>query len=591
MSVSRARGKLEAAIVRFGLAPAIRGARAVDVGASTGGFTEALLAHGARHVTAIDVGHGQLHPSLAGDSRVTSLEKVDWRKLSLDVAEGPFDFFTVDVSFVAARNMLRALAFRLRAGALGVILVKPQFELAEHEIAKRSGDANAADDASAGAAIRAAAMNKFSARAHALGFTIVAHADSPVAGASGTIEVLTHLRFAGRPARLPAKGEQRGQPLRPATERPRAGAGATSQRTLRWFVVVAPGLVEWTGDLVTGMRANLWLRIATRVVARMGNVEAREFGKLRRRAAKLPWSDFVPPGARIAVQATAMRCRLYHTGGLAENVLLAIRDAVPGASAAPRDQAPDVTIRVRGEEDTFTFSADASGERLHRRGTRVETGPAPLRETLAAGLLALAGWTPDVALVDPMCGAGTIVLEACAQALDRAPGLDRTFTLERWPIGAAPAAAAALAALRGEAAARARAQPPAPILGSDRDPRAIETARRNAARGAVEAHILFSCQDASAVRPPARPPAPAPAPAGLVIANPPYGRRLADPRAAAKLIRDLGRTLRTHFRGWRAAIVLPARLDPAKTLGLPIASRFSLRNGGFPVTLAVTDIS
>ena len=106
MGVSRARGKLEAALAHFGLAASVRGARAVDVGASTGGFTEALLESGAATVLAVDVGHGQLHPSLRADARVTLLEGVDWKRLPLGQAEGPFDFFTVDVSFVAARNML-----------------------------------------------------------------------------------------------------------------------------------------------------------------------------------------------------------------------------------------------------------------------------------------------------------------------------------------------------------------------------------------------------------------------------------------------------------------------------------------------------
>jgi 23S rRNA G2445 N2-methylase RlmL len=106
---------------------------------------------------------------------------------------------------------------------------------------------------------------------------------------------------------------------------------------------------------------------------------------------------------------------------------------------------------VRGVDDRFMFSADASGELLHRRGARVETGAAPLRETLAAGLLALAGWQPGTALVDPMCGAGTIVIEAAMQALGRAPGGDRAFALERWPLATDAAIAPALAALRDEA--------------------------------------------------------------------------------------------------------------------------------------------
>src|SRR6187399_1745034 len=200
MSVSRARGKLEAALERFDIAKLVEGAKAIDVGASTGGFTEALLAHGAASVVAVDVGHGQLHPSLRADARVTSLEGVDWRRLSLAVAEGPFDFFTVDVSFVAARNMLRSLAFRLRPGAEGVVLVKPQFELPDRRVKAADTDT---------ARLREEAVAKVRQRAEGLGFTIVDHFDSPVAGGSGTIEVLAHLRFAGRPDTMPKPGERR----------------------------------------------------------------------------------------------------------------------------------------------------------------------------------------------------------------------------------------------------------------------------------------------------------------------------------------------------------------------------------------------
>src|SRR6476661_7800582 len=178
MAVSRAGGKLEAAIDRFGLRAAIAGAHAIDVGASTGGFTQALLAHRAESVLAVDVGHGQLHPSLRADKRVTSLEGVDWRRLSLGQAEGPFDFFTVDVSFVAARNMLRALAFRLRPGAEGVVLVKPQFELPDRRVKAAGADA---------ARLREEAVEKVRERAGGLGFDVVEHFDSPVAGGGGTV--------------------------------------------------------------------------------------------------------------------------------------------------------------------------------------------------------------------------------------------------------------------------------------------------------------------------------------------------------------------------------------------------------------------
>ena len=599
MAVSRAGGKLEAAIAHFGLDGALRGARAVDIGASTGGFTEALLAHGAASVLAVDVGHGQLHPTLSADARVTSLERVDWRKLSLNEAEGPFDFFTVDVSFVSARNMLRGLAFRLRPGAQGVVLVKPQFELPDRQVkAGHVEDPN----------LRRAALEKVRGRAEALGFKLVGEIDSPVAGGEGSIEILAYLVFSGRPTSLPALGESRGDERHPK----RKARARTAAASLRWFAVVAPGLeeaaareiaalpdaadlrqevggVEWSAPAIGGYRANLWLRLPTRVLARVGTVEAREFGKLRRRAAGLDWSAFVAPGASVSLRASASRSRLYHTGAIVETAALAIGDAVKGVHVAKDDEPADVTILVRGHEDDFTFSVDASGERLHRRGARVEIGAAPLRETLAAGLLALAGWDPNVPLVDPMCGAGTIVIEAALQVLDRAPGLARAFgegfAIDDWPLFSADAASTEAAALRDEARARIRTALPAPtIWGSDHDAGAIASAQRNADRAEVGAALTLASRDITDARPPGGSP-------GVVIANPPYGRRLSDPRSAVRTYRELGRVLRAHFRGWRAAIVIPQQLrDAAGALKLELPEQHRLRNGGLPIVLAVGPI-
>src|SRR5580692_10972162 len=499
MAVSRAGGKLEAAIAHFGLGGALRGARAVDVGASTGGFTEALLAHGAASVLAVDVGHGQLHPALGADGRVTSLEGVDWRKLSLNEAEGPFDFFTVDVSFVSARNMLRGLAFRLRPGAQGVVLVKPQFELPDRQV--KGGQV---DDPN----LRRMALQKVRGRAEALGFEMKGEIDSPVAGGEGSIEILAHLVFSGRPSSLPAPGERR-RDERP----PKRKARASAPTSLRWFAVVAPGLEE---------------------------VAAREIAAL-------------PDAAELRPEV-----------GIVERSAPAIGDAVKGVRVAKDDETADVSILVRGLEDEFTFSVDASGERLHRRGARLEIGAAPLRETLAAGLLALAGWDPTLPLVDPMCGAGTIVIEAALQALDRAPGIDRAFgqgfAIDGWPLFSGGAAATAAAILRDQARGRIRAALPAPIVGSDHDARAIESAQRNADRAEVGAALTLASRDITDARPPGASP-------GLVIANPPYGRRLSDPRAAVRTYRELGRVLRAHFRGWRAAIVIPQQLRDAAAVG------------------------
>ena len=198
--VGRGGLKLEAALDHFQLQPLIRGAHAVDVGASTGGFTQVLLDSGATEVVCVDAGHGQLHERLRRDPRVRNLENTDWKHLSLSEAPGPFDFFTVDVSFVAARNMLRGLAFRLRPGAQGVVLVKPQFELPDHLV--RQGDVS-------DPGLRRKALESFVKKAEGLGFRMIAHTDSPVAGGAGTIEILTHLIFDGRSEKLPQPGEKR----------------------------------------------------------------------------------------------------------------------------------------------------------------------------------------------------------------------------------------------------------------------------------------------------------------------------------------------------------------------------------------------
>jgi putative N6-adenine-specific DNA methylase len=579
-NVGRGGLKLEAALDGFALHHRVKGARAVDVGASTGGFTQVLLRHGAARVTAVDVGHGQLDERLRRDARVESLERTDWKKLSLGTAPGPFDFFTVDVSFVAARNMLRGLAFRLRPGAEGVVLVKPQFELPDHLV--RSGDVT-------DPALRARALEGFTKKAQGLGFVVLGHEDSPVAGGSGTVEILAHLRFDGRSEKLPQPGERRPKLVRP---RPVRGLKAGP---LRWFAVAAPGLEEpvhaeiaaldgagevtrveggvtFTGPTEVGMAANLHSRTATRILLRLGEVEARQFSDLRRRLAKLPFEEVVPPGRPLRVDAATSRCRLYHTGALAENAALALADRVGPLPEAQAEDEGATRVLLRGREDRFVVSVDSSGELLHRRGWRVETGRAPLRETLAAGLLWLCGYDPGRPFLDPMCGAGTIALEACAMALQVAPGLARSFAFERWPRFDP----AAWDRLRDRALAAIRSAPPAPLFAFDRDAEAVEITRRNAGRAGFLAHLNIERAELGQ--------RPAPAPSGLLVVNPPYGRRI----GGAGRGRDLGRLLRAGYTGWRAGVLLPA--SDRGGLGWPAEAAHPLTNGGLRVSLLITDV-
>jgi len=190
--------KLEAAIDAFRLDGVIRGATVLDVGASHGGFTRVLLDHGARHVDAVDVGHGQMREPLRSDPRVALYEGVHFKKLPPRILPGPFDFFTVDVSFVAARTMLRGVALRLRRGAEGVVLVKPQFELPDHLVPPGGV---VADDG-----LRGLAWGRFKPKALALGFSMEGKMDSPVSGGDGNVEFLAWLRFDA----IPEKGSEVG---------------------------------------------------------------------------------------------------------------------------------------------------------------------------------------------------------------------------------------------------------------------------------------------------------------------------------------------------------------------------------------------
>lgn len=193
--------KLEAAIEAFGLHERIRGAMAIDVGAGTGGFTDCLLQYGATHVTAVDVGHGQLAPDLRADSRVLLLEGAHFKKLPLTAVPGPFSFFVVDVSFMAARSVLRPISFRVPPGTEGVVLVKPQFELPK-VLVPRGGVVESRN-------LRKLAFNRFKKGARKRGFRIIEKVDCPVPGGAGNVEILVHLvldRVPASTANKPAPG-------------------------------------------------------------------------------------------------------------------------------------------------------------------------------------------------------------------------------------------------------------------------------------------------------------------------------------------------------------------------------------------------
>ncbi len=358
----------------------------------------------------------------------------------------------------------------------------------------------------------------------------------------------------------------------------------------RLFVVTAPGLegvcaeelntlgmaevretaggVAFTGALRDLYRANLWLRTASRVLVRVGELKATDFPELYRKAVRLPWGKFVRPEASVQVRAVSHRSRLGHSGRIAETVAQAVDRAL---GRTPTLQNCGQQIVVRFEDDRALLSVDSSGALLHRRGYRADAVPAPLRETLAAGILRLLGWDGSLPLADPMCGSGTFVIEGAQLAMNRAPGLDREFAFMDWP-GFRPGL---WEVLRAEAETEIH-EPGAPLWGADRDPGAVAAARRNAERAGVAAHVDFQVRELSRETLRKGP--------GVVVCNPPYGKRLEGEEDLIPLFRRLGEVYRHAFPGWRRAFLCPdVRLAGAS--GLPLEKVATLNNGGIPVTL------
>jgi len=354
---------------------------------------------------------------------------------------------------------------------------------------------------------------------------------------------------------------------------------------------VEPAGVAFAGDPVAVLRANLHSRLATRVLLRLATFTARDFATLEREARRVPWARVLAAGDVAVLSVTCRKSRLYHSDAVAERVARAITRVLPAVSvdAARGDDeeageggAEEVAsvggarrqrLLVRFDRDVCTLSADASGALLHRRGWRLATAKAPLRETLAAALIASSGWPGTVPLVDPMGGAGTIAIEAALRARGLAPGLSRDFACEHWP----DADRALAARLREEAAARTRATLPAPIVCADRDAGAIEATEGNAVRAGVRdaltvLHQPLSAMDLAAL-----------GPRGWVVTNPPWGLRTGDPATLRALWGRLGALIRAAGPGWTLAAVVP---DPqyARELRLPLETLLRTSAGGRPVS-------
>ncbi|MBJ30403.1 MAG: RNA methyltransferase [Acidimicrobiaceae bacterium] len=325
--------------------------------------------------------------------------------------------------------------------------------------------------------------------------------------------------------------------------------------------------------------ANLFQRCATRILVRADRFTVRTFADLERRIAAIDWSPWLPADAAPRFRVTTRHSKLWHGGAVAERFAAAFPET--GGKGFEEGGMGDVAhplVVVRGVDDRFTVSVDSSGAPLHERGWRQATAKAPLRESVAAGLLASAGWDPSAPLVDPMCGSGTIAIEAALLAAGVPAAADRHLALWDWPSfepGTWASVGADAARLRETAAVPDGSGMPR-IVATDRDAGAIEAARANAERAGVADRIEFRVAPVAVLEPP--PGAGGGEPAGLVATNPPWGGRVGG-GDLRNLYATLGRVAAERFPGWGIGVLVADR-DLARQVRLGLDERLHLDLGG-----------
>jgi 23S rRNA (guanine2445-N2)-methyltransferase / 23S rRNA (guanine2069-N7)-methyltransferase len=347
---------------------------------------------------------------------------------------------------------------------------------------------------------------------------------------------------------------------------------------------------HFSGTLETAYRACLWSRLASRVLLPLAEFDAATDDALYAGVQAIDWSAHLAAHGTLAVDANTAQSKLTHSQYIGQRVKDAIVDQFrqrDGSRPGVDTDEPDVRINLRLRRDRATLSLDLAGAPLHRRGWRELQGEAPLKENLAAAMLLRARW-PEIyaqggALLDPMCGSGTLLIEGAWMAADVAPGLHREyFGFLGWLQHDIALWRGVLDEARQRAETGLRALRSC-FFGSDADPRMVQTAKRNAQEAGVAGFFTLDRHDALHVAPPPG------MTTGLVITNPPYGERLGERAEMPQLYRALGEALRARFAGWHAA-VLAGDVELGRAMPLRASKKYTLYNGALETVLLIFEL-
>lgn len=335
-------------------------------------------------------------------------------------------------------------------------------------------------------------------------------------------------------------------------------------------VVEEPGGVGFSGSLEMAYRANLWLRTANRILMPVSEFACPSEQYLYDGVHQIDWGLHLTQKMTFAVDANVRNSNIKHSKYAALRAKDAIADQFRekiGARPSVDPTNPDLRINVHISRNHCILSLDLSGDSLHKRGYRVMQTEAPLKETLAAAIVDFTGWDMRTPFIDPMCGSGTIVIEAALKAANVAPGLlHKKFGFQRW----LDFNGAIWDELVREAQEVRKGEIEAQIIASDISGKAIEAASMNARAASVDRFITFKRMDVRDLTPPPD--------HGVIVVNPPYGERLGQKAELAPLYRAIGDVFKKRCKGY-TGYVFTGNLDLAKHIGLRASRRIILYNG------------
>jgi len=314
---------------------------------------------------------------------------------------------------------------------------------------------------------------------------------------------------------------------------------------------VADGKVEFEASLDDIPRLNIWLRTADRVLVKVGEFTAVDFGQLFDETRVLPWEEWIIPDAKITVIGKSVKSTLMSVRSCQSIVKKAVIDRLKEklhTDVLP-ETGPEFTIQVALLKDVAQLTIDTSGGGLHKRGYRTETGEAPLRENLAAALVLLSPWKKEQVLIDPMCGSGTILIEAVLIARNIAPGLKRKFAAEEWPSISKRAWEQARFFAREAVLPSGELK----IFGYDLDPDRVHDAQVNARKAGVTKDVVFEQKDIKDLW--------INQPEGVVISNPPYGVKIGSLKELSPLYISIHNTFRKK-KGWGVYVLTADKRFP-----------------------------